>query len=117
MRVPSIFAVPVANQTENFMSEYNPSHDDFAALLDESLHGRDMLEGQVLSSMVVGVEKDYVIFDVGLKIEGRFPSKEFCSDAAGLKVCNTVEVFFERVEKAVGEAVISREKARREVAW
>ncbi|WP_281280175.1 30S ribosomal protein S1 [Asticcacaulis tiandongensis] len=110
-------AVPVANQTENFMSEYNPSRDDFAALLDESLHGRDMLEGQVVHGLVVGVEKDYVIVDVGLKTEGRIPLKEFGSDAAGLKVGNTVEVFLERVENAVGEAVISREKARREEAW
>ncbi len=99
------------------MSEYNPSRDDFAALLDESLHGRDMLEGQVVHGLVVGVEKDYVIVDVGLKTEGRIPLKEFGSDAAGLKVGNTVEVFLERVENAVGEAVISREKARREEAW
>ncbi|MFT4091803.1 MAG: 30S ribosomal protein S1, partial [Asticcacaulis sp.] len=99
------------------MSEYNPSRDDFAALLDESLHGRDMLEGQVVHGLVVGVEKDFVIVDVGLKTEGRIPLKEFGSDAANLKVGNTVEVFLERVENAVGEAVISREKARREEAW
>jgi len=99
------------------MSEYNPSRDDFAALLDESLHGRDMLEGQVVHGLVVGVEKDFVIVDVGLKTEGRIPLKEFGSDAANLKVGSTVEVFLERVENAVGEAVISREKARREEAW
>ena len=99
------------------MSDYNPSRDDFAALLDESMHGRDMLEGQVIHGLIVGVEKDYVMVDVGLKTEGRIPLKEFGTDGAGLKVGDTVEVYLDRVENAMGEAVISREKARREEAW
>ncbi|MFT4075028.1 MAG: 30S ribosomal protein S1 [Asticcacaulis sp.] len=99
------------------MSEYNPSRDDFAALLDESMHGRDMLEGQVIHGLVVGVEKEYVMVDVGLKTEGRISLKEFGSEGGNLKVGDTVEVYLERVENAMGEAVISREKARREEAW
>ncbi|ESQ90805.1 30S ribosomal protein S1 [Asticcacaulis sp. AC460] len=99
------------------MSEYNPSREDFAALLDESMHGRDMLEGQVIHGLIVAVDKDFVTVDVGLKTEGRVSLKEFGTDAAGLKVGNTVEVYLERVENAMGEAVISREKARREEAW
>jgi small subunit ribosomal protein S1 len=99
------------------MSEYNPSRDDFAALLDESMHGRDMLEGQVIHGLVVGVEKEYVMVDVGLKTEGRISLKEFGTEGGNLKVGDTVEVYLERVENAMGEAVISREKARREEAW
>ena len=100
------------------MDTLNPSRDDFAALLNESFHGRDMLEGQVIHGLVVGIEKDFVIVDVGLKTEGRIPLKEFsASDAAGLKAGSKVEVYLERVENAMGEAVISREKARREEAW
>jgi small subunit ribosomal protein S1 len=100
------------------MSDYNPSRDDFAALLDESLLGRDMLEGQVVHGLVVGVEKDFVIVDVGLKTEGRVSLKEFTpAEAAALKFGDKVEVYLERVENAMGEAVISREKARREEAW
>lgn len=100
------------------MSTYNPTRDDFAALLDESLHGREMLEGQVVHGLIVGVEKDFVIVDVGLKTEGRVPLKEFgLADTSGLKAGTTVEVYLERVENASGEAVISREKARREEAW
>jgi small subunit ribosomal protein S1 len=99
------------------MSDYNPSRDDFAALLDESLQGRDMLEGQVVHGLVVAVEKDFVLVDVGLKTEGRIPLKEFGSEAGNLKAGATVEVYLERVENAMGEAVISREKARREEAW
>ncbi|AWM76384.1 30S ribosomal protein S1 [Phenylobacterium parvum] len=98
----------------------NPSRDDFAALLTESLGGRDFMEGQVVKGKVVGLEKDFAIIDVGLKTEGRVSIKEFGAGEEGqapLAVGDTVEVFLERVENALGEAVISREKARREEAW
>ena len=98
----------------------NPSRDDFATLLDESLGGRDFMEGQVVHGKVVAIEKDFAIIDVGLKTEGRVLMKEFGVDDAGkatIKIGDAVEVFLERVENALGEAVISRDKARREEAW
>ncbi|WP_334161447.1 30S ribosomal protein S1 [Phenylobacterium sp.] len=98
----------------------NPTRDDFSALLDESLGGRDFMEGQVVHGKVVAIEKDFAIIDVGLKTEGRVLLKEFANpgeEKAALKVGDTVEVFLERVENAMGEAVISRDKARREEAW
>ena len=98
----------------------NPTRDDFAALLDESLGRGDFQEGTVVKGIVAAIEKDFAIIDVGLKTEGRIPVKEFGVDDDGkptLKVGDTVEVFLERVENALGEAVISREKARREEAW
>jgi small subunit ribosomal protein S1 len=98
----------------------NPSRDDFAALLDEAMGGRDFMEGQVVHGKVVGIEKDFAIIDVGLKTEGRIQVKEFGVDEAGkptVKIGDTVEVYLERVENALGEAVISRDKARREEAW
>ena len=97
----------------------NPTRDDFAALLDESLGGRDFHEGAVVHGKVVAIEKDFAVIDVGLKTEGRVSLKEFgAGDGAKIPVLgDTVEVFLERVENAMGEAVISREKARREEAW
>jgi len=98
----------------------NPSRDDFEALLDESMGGRDFAEGTVVKGRVAAIEKDFAIIDVGLKTEGRIAVKEFGVDDAGrptLKVGDTVEVFLERIENALGEAVISRDKARREEAW
>ena len=98
----------------------SPSRDDFAALLDESMGGRDFMEGQVVKGIVVGIEKDFAIIDVGLKTEGRISIKEFGTDEEGaspIVIGATVEVFLERVENAMGEAVISRDKARREEAW
>src|SRR5246127_1579847 len=98
----------------------NPTRDDFAALLDQSMGGRDFMEGQVVHGKVVAIEKDFAIIDVGLKTEGRVPLKEFGAGDDGkstIKAGDTVEVFLERVENAMGEAVISRDKARREEAW
>jgi len=98
----------------------NPTRDDFAALLDESMGGKDFAEGTVVKGRVSAIEKDFAIIDVGLKTEGRIPVKEFGVDENGkatVKAGDTVEVFLERVENAMGEAVISRDKARREEAW
>ena len=98
----------------------NPTRDDFAALLDEALGGRDFVEGSVVKGLVVAIEKDFAIIDVGLKTEGRVSVKEFGAADDGkppVKVGDEVEVYLERVENAMGEAVISREKARREEAW
>ncbi|MEI9964218.1 MAG: 30S ribosomal protein S1 [Caulobacteraceae bacterium] len=100
---------------------FNPTREDFALLLDESLGGRDFHEGSVVPGKVVAVEKDFAVVDVGLKTEGRIPLKEFGGGTDGgkapIKVGDTVEVYLERIENAMGEAVISREKARREEAW
>ena len=99
----------------------NPTREDFEALLDQSLGGRDFHEGVVVKGLVVAIEKDMAIVDVGLKTEGRISLKEFGAGSDGgskpVAVGDTVEVFLERVENALGEAVISREKARREEAW
>src|ERR1700722_15000300 len=98
----------------------NPSRDDFSALLDESMGGRDFMEGTVVHGKGVAIEKDFAIIDVGLKTEGRIQVKEFGVDDEGkatVKVGDTVEVYLERVENALGEAVISRDKPRRGEAW
>ncbi|MCG8446481.1 MAG: 30S ribosomal protein S1, partial [Hyphomicrobiales bacterium] len=101
------------------VSETQPSREDFAALLEESLSGGHLEEGAVVEGTIVAIEKDQAIVDVGLKTEGRIPLKEFQSPGkdAELKPGDTVEVYLERVENALGEAVLSRDKARREESW
>jgi small subunit ribosomal protein S1 len=96
-----------------------PSHDEFAALLEESLTGAALQEGSVVKGTVVSIEKDVAIIDVGLKTEGRVPLKEFGVPGAPSKLSegDEVDVYLERVENAAGEAVLSREKARREESW
>ncbi|MES1200765.1 MAG: 30S ribosomal protein S1 [Pseudomonadota bacterium] len=100
-------------------AQLNPSRDDFAALLDESLSSRGMIEGRVIPATVVAVEHDFVVVDIGLKTEGRIPLREFLLDSedGGPKAGDIVEVYLDRIENALGDAVVSREKARREEAW
>ncbi|HEY8581015.1 MAG TPA: S1 RNA-binding domain-containing protein, partial [Beijerinckiaceae bacterium] len=96
-----------------------PSREDFAAMLDASFGDNDALEGAVIKGVVVAIEKDVAVIDVGLKTEGRVALKEFTGPGRDqtLNVGDTVEVYLERIENALGEAVISRDKARREESW
>ena len=50
---------------------FNPSREDFAALLDESYGDNEALEGSVVKGIVVAIEKDVAVIDIGLKTEGR----------------------------------------------
>ncbi|MGH6879195.1 MAG: 30S ribosomal protein S1 [Rhizomicrobium sp.] len=96
-----------------------PPKENFSALLEESLGAGNGLEGSVLKGIVVAIENDFALVDVGLKSEGRVQLKEFGQPGqkSEIKLGDTVEVYLERMEDKNGEAVLSREKARREEAW
>jgi small subunit ribosomal protein S1 len=97
-----------------------PTRDDFAALLNESLGGEnEAFEGKVVKGTVTGIENDMAVIDVGLKSEGRVPLREFAAPGqkAELNVGDEVEVYVDRVENSAGEAMLSRDRARREAAW
>ncbi|WP_336278758.1 30S ribosomal protein S1 [Bartonella sp. CB175] len=101
------------------MSQYNPTTAEFETLLMESFQTNDLNEGSVVKGRVIAIEKDMAIIDAGLKVEGRIPLKEFSTKGkdGSLQVGDEVEVYIERIENAMGEAVLSREKARREESW
>jgi small subunit ribosomal protein S1 len=96
-----------------------PSREDFAQMLEESFTQGSPQEGAVVKGIVVGIEKDLAVIDVGAKTEGRVALREFAGPGrqAEIKIGDTVEVYLERVENALGEAVLSRDKARREESW
>ena len=93
--------------------------EDFEALLNESFEMDTPVEGSVVKGKVIAIEAGQAIIDVGYKMEGRIDLKEFANpgETAELVVGDQVEVFLRQVENARGEAVISREMARREEAW
>jgi small subunit ribosomal protein S1 len=101
------------------MSQATPTRDDFASLLDQTFSDAHPAEGSVVKGIITAIEKDMAIIDVGLKVEGRVPLKEFGAKAKDgqLNPGDEVEVYVERIENALGEAVLSREKARREESW
>ena len=96
-----------------------PSREDFAKLVDESFSNGHLQEGSVVKGTVVAIEREVAVIDVGLKTEGRVALREFAGPgrSAEIKVGDTVEVYLERIENALGEAVLSRDKARREESW
>ncbi len=96
-----------------------PTREDFAKLIDESFGDGHLQEGAVVKGTVVAIERDLAVIDVGLKTEGRVALREFAGPGrnAEIKVGDTVEVYLERIENALGEAVLSRDKARREESW
>ena len=97
-----------------------PTRDDFAELLNQSLGGEnETFEGKVVKGTVTAIENDMAVIDVGLKSEGRVALREFAAPGqkAELNVGDEVEVYVDRVENSQGEAMLSRDRARREAAW
>ena len=109
----------MAETTADTVPAPEAAKENFAALLEESLGTADSLEGTVLKGRIVSIEGDAVLVDVGLKSEGRVALKEFAKagQADEIGVGDDVEVYLERMENKNGEAVLSREKAKREEAW
>ena len=101
------------------MSASAATLEDFEALLNESFELETPDEGTVVKGLVLAIEAGQAIIDIGYKMEGRVDLKEFATPGKSpeIKVGDTVEVYLDRVENARGEAVLSREKARREEAW
>lgn len=97
----------------------NVEIEDFGALFEESQTTGGKSEGSVVKGIIVAIEKDVVIIDVGMKSEGRVPLREFSvgNSQAELRVGDEVEVYLEKIENKNGEAILSREKALREEAW
>ncbi len=93
--------------------------EDFEALLNESLDLKTPKEGSVVKGTVIAIEAGQAIIDIGYKMEGRVDLREFSlpGQEPEVAVNDVVEIYLERVENSKGEAVVSREKARREEAW
>src|SRR6266536_5003311 len=94
-----------------------PTRDDFETMLNESLGGEnETFEGKVVKGIVTGIENDLAVIDVGLKSEGRVPLREFAmpGQKAEIAIGDEVEVYVDRVDNAAGEAMLSRDRERRE---
>lgn len=103
--------------TQTGVDSLNPSTEDFAALFEETYTENPIDEGHVIPATVVNVENDMVVVDLGLKTEGRIPVREFFNDEVQPEKGALIEVYLERIENALGDAIVSRDKARREEAW
>jgi len=93
--------------------------ENFEALLSQSLKKIKNFEGKVVNGKVISIDHNHALVDVGLKSEGRISMDElrFCDKEKEIKVGDKIDVFVERLEDKNGEAVLSREKAKKEVAF
>ncbi|NBW04994.1 MAG: 30S ribosomal protein S1 [Alphaproteobacteria bacterium] len=105
--------------TSTTTSAADAATENFADLLAESFGEDTTIEGSVVRGFIVGIESDAVVIDVGLKSEGRVPLKELAAPGQKPTVAigDEIEVYVERMEDRNGQAVLSRDKARREEAW
>jgi len=105
--------------TSTTNSAADAATENFADLLAESFGEGTNVEGSVVRGVVIGIEGDAVIIDVGLKSEGRVPLRELAAPGqkADISIGDEIEVYVERMEDRNGQALLSRDKARREEAW
>ena len=103
----------------NPSADIEMSDEDFAGMLEETFGEGENSEGTVVKGTVIAIEGDSVLIDVGLKSEGRVALREFGvpGSAPNISSGDIVDVYLERMEDSQGEAMLSREKARREEAW
>src|SRR5680860_1812962 len=100
------------NPTESLMEKYlnDPSHDY-----------RTLKYGDVMDGVIMRVDRDEILVDIGSKSEGVVPSKEFSSlsssEKQALSVGETVLVFVVQPENQEGHATVSIDRARQEKSW
>src|ERR1043165_3224862 len=106
-------------------TEINPTQtaDSFAALFEATTaqtNGVDTGgEGQIVSGIIVQVNRDSVVVDIGGKSEGVISKSEFL-DAAGefhVKAGDRVDVYVESRETDDGLISLSKEKADKMKVW
>jgi len=93
--------------------------ENFSDLLEKSLSEFKYKEGQIIKGTVLSIVNDTVVVDVGLKSEGRIPIREFHSPGEdhNVKIGERYDVYLEKLENKEGEALLSRERARKEESW
>ena len=92
--------------------------ESFKDLLEQNAQSQ-VKEGTVIKGMVIDVDADVVVVDVGLKNEGRIPVAEFslASRESLPKTGDIIDVYVEKLEGRNGRTILSREKAVKEESW
>ncbi|MGC4189636.1 MAG: 30S ribosomal protein S1 [Thermomicrobiales bacterium] len=97
-----------ASLMEQFLSD--PSHDY-----------KTLKYGDVLEGIIMHIDRDELLVDIGSKAEGIVPAKEYSSLSAeekdALQVGDTLLVFVVQPENAEGHPVVSIDRARQEKSW
>jgi small subunit ribosomal protein S1 len=95
----------------------NPGDEEFKELYEESL--KTFQEGEVVKGRVVGIDKEFVMVDIGYKSEGRIPVSEFISPTGEVtaRTGEWVDVLIEKRDDEEGEILLSKERAAKILVW
>ncbi|MCZ6804749.1 MAG: 30S ribosomal protein S1 [Proteobacteria bacterium] len=93
--------------------------ESFAELFEQSQIENKMRPGTIISAIVVDVNSDTIIVNAGLKSEGIIPIEQFYDEHGELEVAlgDEVDVALDSIEDGYGVTRLSREKAKRKIAW
>ncbi len=106
-----------ASTASQLDAEEELSQEEMEALYDSSMRGYK--EGEIVKGIVLGIDRDGVIVDVGMKSEGLISLDEFPGGRSGVHEGDEVEVLIEKTEddKSEGMIVLSIDKALKMRQW
>ena len=86
---------------------------EFETLLAESMDDSKLKEGSIIKGVISEIEDEAVIVDIGAKVEGRIPKREFAfqKDSKELNVGDKIDVYLDKIENHNGDCILSRSKA------
>ena len=94
-------------------------NDSFAELFEQSQIENKMRPGSIISAKVIDIKTDSVVVNAGLKSEGVIPIEQFFNEEGQLEITvgDDVDVSLDSIEDGYGVTRLSREKAKRKIAW
>jgi len=117
----------VATQTTEVISPANGDAElDAASLMEQFLSDpshdyKSLKYGDVMDGVIMHVDREELLVDIGSKSEGVVPAREYSSlsqeEKQGLNIGDTVLVFVVQPENQEGHAVVSIDRARQEKSW
>ncbi len=99
---------------------------DTASLMEQFLNDpshdyKSLKYGDVMDGVIMHLDREEILVDIGSKSEGIVPSREYSSlssdERQALAVGDTILVFVVQPENQEGHAVVSIDRARQEKSW
>jgi small subunit ribosomal protein S1 len=99
---------------------------DTASLMEQFLNDpshdyKSLKYGDVMDGVIMHLDREEILVDIGSKSEGIVPSREYSSlspeERQALAVGDTILVFVVQPENPEGHAVVSIDRARQEKSW
>jgi len=106
------------NLDKTGLEEEKREESNLEALYEETF-GRHVSVGTVIKGTVVQVGAEHIMIDIGRKVEGQAPIKEFIDEHGAINVAigDEVEVLVESFNPSRGIIRLSMEKARSLKVW